>query len=97
MLVVRVEIWPGGHREQAREIGLAGLVNVSDLARVSDYVCVAADRTGVLPSKLIERHERDAGFWLLLARAFSAEVRLTIPEALSPVERSAMELLEFNT
>jgi hypothetical protein len=42
MLVVRVEIWPGGHPDRRREIGLLALANVSDLDAESDYVVIRA-------------------------------------------------------
>lgn len=35
MMVVKVELWPGGHEGGAREIGRLGLANVSNLKEVS--------------------------------------------------------------
>lgn len=36
MLVVRVELWPGGDAERVHELGRLGIANVSGLAPVSD-------------------------------------------------------------
>jgi hypothetical protein len=36
MLVVKIELWPGGAADRAREIGRPRIANVSDLAEVSD-------------------------------------------------------------
>lgn len=37
MLVVKVELWPGGDGSRAMELGRMGVMNVSDLADVSSY------------------------------------------------------------
>ena len=37
MLVVKVEIWPGGHEASAFEIGRMEVVNESGLSQVSGY------------------------------------------------------------
>lgn len=43
LLVVKVELWPGGRESGAREIGRAAIVNISSLNEVSDYLVIAAD------------------------------------------------------
>ncbi|WP_103728132.1 hypothetical protein [Novosphingobium sp. HII-3] len=37
MLVVKVEVWPGGHAAGAFEIGRMEVVNESGLSAISDY------------------------------------------------------------
>jgi hypothetical protein len=69
VLVVRVAIWPGGDSRLAREVGRAGLANVSGLAHMSDYVCVLTDDGGGQVAGVVRDHERAAGFWRLLAPA----------------------------
>lgn len=70
MLVIRVELWPGGDRLSGREVARAGIANVSDLAAVSDYVAVLQDDRSDRPHAVVIRgHERAAGLWTLLARA----------------------------
>jgi hypothetical protein len=69
MLVVKIELWPGGAADRAREIGRLGIANVSDLAEVSDYVAVLQDDSGHESSVFLSGHRRREGFWGLLARA----------------------------
>jgi hypothetical protein len=85
MLVVRVELWPGGDAGRAREVGRVGLANVSGLAPMSDYVCVAVDDHGNEQSVLVRSHERGAGFWPLLARAVDFEAGTAVPDGLLEV------------
>lgn len=70
MLVVKVEVWPGGDPHRAFEIARIGAANVSGLADVSDYEVVALlgqheDEETV--RSYIDKHERSAG-WLPLVR-----------------------------
>lgn len=58
-----------GDEERARELGRLGIANVSGLAPVSDYVCVAVDDHGSEHSVVVHGHDRAAGFWPLLAPA----------------------------
>lgn len=69
MLLVKLEIWPGGDRERAREIGHIEIGNVSDLSPISNYEVILkepgrCDRRGV-----VRDHHRVAGAWKLVARA----------------------------
>jgi hypothetical protein len=85
MLVVRVELWPGGDLRLVHELGRVGIANASGLARVSDYVCVAVDDLGGAGESLVVRnHDRAAGFWPLLARALDFERAEAVPNG--PVE-----------
>lgn len=71
MLVIRVEIWPGGNPRGRRTIGTAAIANVSELANVSDYTVALMDERGYVSDvREVHRHRRSAGFWPLLARAF---------------------------
>lgn len=69
MLVVRVEIWPGGDPERAEEIGRMGLANVSNLAETSSYVFTSLTDRDVEAEGIIRNHVRSAGFWRLVERA----------------------------
>lgn len=68
VLVVKIEVWPGGRRAQAREIARAAAANVSELADISDYVAVLEDDTGHTSAVHLEGHPRAAGVWPLVAR-----------------------------
>jgi hypothetical protein len=93
MLVVRVELWPGGDSRFAREIGWGGFANVSGLADVSDYVCVLNDDAGAQVAVMVRGHERAAGFWPLLARAFTPESRDAVPDDLRRLVSAISERL----
>lgn len=75
MLVIKVEIWPGGDPNRAREIGRMGMANVSDLDETSDYIFVSQNDKGEVASGLVEKHERAAGFWQLLSRLTSVAAK----------------------
>lgn len=66
MLVVKVELWPGGKGDRAREIGRLGIANVSDLAALSDYVAVLS-HDGIQSRRYLQGHPRSAGFEPLVA------------------------------
>lgn len=73
MIVVRVELWPGGDEKAAREIGSAYIWNASNLAEISDYGFrlthrkEGADREEVSEGVVI-RHPRYEGVWRLIRR-----------------------------
>jgi hypothetical protein len=69
MLVVRVEVWPGGDPTRRRQVGCAGIANVSGLNEVSDYVGLLTDDAGRQITVVVRGHRRAAGFWVLLAQA----------------------------
>jgi len=76
MLVVTVELWPGGHPARAKEIVSIEIANISDLADVSDYM-VRAQATGwgdIPPtheSFTIEGHPRRQSVFALLKTVFN--------------------------
>lgn len=72
MLVVKVEIWPGGDSESAQLLGTVALANVSALQENSHYVAIAADDTGAETEFGLVNHQRSAGFWSLAAAAAAA-------------------------
>ncbi|GAA2146519.1 hypothetical protein GCM10009844_22690 [Nocardioides koreensis] len=69
MLVVKVELWPGGDGARRREIGRLCLANISNLADTSRYLAVLWDDNGEVSSVVLRGHRRADGFWPLLARA----------------------------
>jgi len=76
MIHVKVDIWPGGNRTLARAIAVATIVNVSDLADVSDYALSAAEGYNPLTGApawsrrgQIHRHDRRSSVWSLVAKA----------------------------
>lgn len=87
MLVVKVEIWPGGDEETAKEIGRMGIANVSNLREMSNYVAVLKDDTGKEDLRVVERHPRSAGFEELLLRVLQSG---------SMTEESLMDVSEFS-
>jgi hypothetical protein len=87
MLVVRVELWPGGERIFARQIAQMRIGNISNLAPVSTYRIQASNsaaprlgiRAFVAEGMTIEHCRRDA-VWVLLAKS-SARVAQAWEEA----------------
>lgn len=74
MLVVRVEVWPGGDGGRAFEISRLGLANVSQLGDVADYEITAlTDRDSVEKVMKAEvlKHERSTGWMVLLRRTLT--------------------------
>lgn len=76
MLVVTIDLLPGGNPVRRRTIGSMRIANLSDLADVSDYsveVMEAANPLTGTPARdgdcRIERHDRRQSIWKLLARA----------------------------
>jgi hypothetical protein len=70
MLVVKVEVWPGGDFDRAFEISRIGIANVSGLRQYSDYEVTAMmgrDRDEQVMRVEVKNHHRDAG-WVPLVR-----------------------------
>lgn len=67
MLVVRLEVWPGGRERDRREVGRVTIANESGLASISDY-SVRIDGQE-MPG--VRGHERAKGAWDLVWRALS--------------------------
>jgi hypothetical protein len=75
MLVIKVELWPGGNPARAEEIGRIAMANVSSLAEDSNYVFVSKDDRGNTFSGMVRNHKRSEGFWKLLTRLASGTHR----------------------
>lgn len=81
MLVVAVEVWPGGDRSRKVRIANAVAVNISELAPVSNYECrvsaTGCAPLGIMPTDedfKIEDHHRADGALELVRRMFAAAV-----------------------
>ena len=78
MMVVKVELWPGGYEDRAWEVGRLGLANVSDLVEVSDYVAVLVRKVPgfdeeEVTTRFVAGHRRSDGFEPLVARLMDDE------------------------
>lgn len=72
MLVVKVEVWPGGDADRAVEISRVGISNMTELRAVSDYEMVALldrDKDEHVVKGRITGHERALGWAALTRRA----------------------------
>lgn len=94
MIVVKVELWPGGHENGAREIHRLGIANVSNLRELSDYLVVAKEDNGNESHRLVEGHPRSEGIEALIARAVAAPLISTRPQSVQ--DRFARELKEIS-
>ena len=74
MLVVKVEIWPGGEKAARRTLGQLQIWNVSDLAPVSDYKVRELNQDGKAIGQIwdVKQHIRELGFWELVTRALES-------------------------
>jgi hypothetical protein len=76
MLVITVELVPGGFAPMRRTIASMRISNLSDLAPISDYRVEATEAgnplTGTPPRKgdcIVRGHDRAQSVWALLAKA----------------------------
>lgn len=76
MLVVKVELWPGGRSAFRRSIGTLHIANDSDLAEVSDYRALAMELANPLTGRppgiarfQVLGHARRQRVWALMERA----------------------------
>lgn len=78
MIVVRVELWPGGSEFGKQDIAIAHIGNISNLADTSDY-SVRLEEYGserldipyLKTSYSIKGHDRNDSVFALLAKVFS--------------------------
>ncbi len=75
MLLVTAQIWPGGDKDRAVEIGRITAENVSDLAAISDYAVEVEQQgyegggvAGWLQPIWVSGHRRRLGVWDLVRR-----------------------------
>ena len=94
MIVVKVELWPGGDEATAREIHRLAIANVSNLREVSSYLVVAKEDNGTETHRLVEGHPRSEGIEALIARAVDAPLITELEEPLAP--RLIRELQEIS-
>lgn len=68
MLVVKLEVWPGGDKSRARRIGQMQISNKSDLTPFSAYTARIVDAKGVVlaTGMYVYEHARAAGAWRLV-------------------------------
>ncbi|EKU73163.1 hypothetical protein SAMN05518668_10164 [Sphingobium sp. YR657] len=76
MMIVKIEVWPGGVETAPREIGRMVIANLSNLAEISDYsVHIEQTETPRLHVPAIDTrvtvktHPRRDGPWALVRRA----------------------------
>jgi hypothetical protein len=79
MLVVTIDLVPGGYAPMRRTIASMWIANISDLAEVSDYRVEATETSNPLAGTpprtaqcFIQGHERAQTVWALLAKAAEA-------------------------
>jgi hypothetical protein len=76
MLVIKVELWPGGDERYKTVLARAGIGNISNLADVSDYEVLASEGKNPLTGTpawkgrgLLHMHDRRQSVWALVAKA----------------------------
>lgn len=76
MLVITVEVVPGGYTPMRRTIAAMNIANISDLAEISDYRIEASETRNPLAGTpprtvrcVIRGHARAQSVWALLAKA----------------------------
>lgn len=76
MLIITIDLVPGGYESLRRTIGSMRIANISNLADVSDYDVAATEGANPLTgaksrnaSCTVKRHDRRQCVWALLAKA----------------------------
>jgi hypothetical protein len=79
LLVVTVDLFPGGSEFRRRTIGLMRIANLSGLADTSDYYVEVVEGANPLTGTkarnarcTVERHDRHQCVWALIERAAAA-------------------------
>jgi hypothetical protein len=93
MIVVKVELWPGGDESRSESLGEAKIWNESNLADISDYgYLLKTEETpyqdGLLTCGDIKQHNRFQSVWSLVGK--------TIQSALKSREREIAKYIEDN-
>jgi hypothetical protein len=75
MLVIKVELWPGGYEGMKRTLAKAHIGNVSNLADVSNYVVSVSEGPNPIAGApawsargRIDGHDRQQSVWALVAK-----------------------------
>lgn len=78
MLVIKLEIWPSGDKDRAREVGRAFAGNISALDELSDYIVFAQEGYNAVTKKparnntfQVNSHLRRQSVWALVAKIAS--------------------------
>jgi hypothetical protein len=78
MLLITIDLLPGGHAPHRRTVASMQIANISDLADISDYHIGAIEGanplTGTPPRSatcIVTGHERYQAVWALVAKAAS--------------------------
>ena len=71
MLVVTVEVWPGGDPLRKRNIGSMTLANMSELNECSDYEGFLHHGDGHSDHITVQGHFRSRGAWELIRKALN--------------------------
>lgn len=71
MVVVKVELWPGGYESNAREIGRMTITNRGDGTAERGNYDVKVKRSGRTGEVLSYARKRDS-VWILVARALAS-------------------------
>jgi hypothetical protein len=79
MVIITIDLVPGGFKSRRRTIASMRIANVSDLADISDYEVDVLEAANPLAatgprngSCRVEGHDRRQSVWALLARAAAA-------------------------
>ena len=81
MIVVKVELWPGGDETTAKEITRMGIANVGTKQGIARYLVVSKDDKGGESHRFVEDHQREAGVEALIAKAVDAPLFSELPLA----------------
>jgi hypothetical protein len=87
LLVITIDLVPGGNPELRRTVGSLRIANKSDLADISNYSVKAVQAANPLagsPAGIrsceVTGHDRRQGIWALLAKAAEAAARAELDE-----------------
>ena len=87
MLVVTVDLVPGGYESHRRTIGSMRIANVSNLSDLANYAVDVIEGANPLAGTrarnarcTVERHDRRQAVWALLAKAAGEAMRAEFEE-----------------
>lgn len=69
MLVVKIEIWPGGNENHVKELGRICISNLSELADRSDYQISLIEWGQHTADAVLFNHKHSDGWFKLLKRS----------------------------
>lgn len=87
MLIVTVDLIPGGYEPDRRTIGSMRIVNVTNMSDISDYDVEATEGANPLTGKpprnaacTVLAHNRTQSVWALLAKASEEIIKAEVVE-----------------